>query len=147
MAHLVAKLLVLGFRRLLEALAVPVEQPAVIKAAQAAVLHPPVGQVGAAMRAELADESKLTVVGSEQDEIFAHDPDRHRRTAGRHLLRRCNRLPVAAQEFPARSSRPGLGQQVIVGLGQHCEASSLSLFLWPWIAILHSKFEQHNIPF
>ena len=100
-----------------------------IKAAQAAVLDPPVGQVGAAMRAELADESKLAAVGPEQHEIFAHDPDWDRRAAGRHFLRRRNRLPIAAQEFPARSSRPGLGQQVIVGLGQHCEASSLSLFL------------------
>ena len=52
-----AEIAVVGLGRRLQALAVHVEQPAVEGAAQAAVLEPAVGEVGAAMRTAAADQA------------------------------------------------------------------------------------------
>jgi hypothetical protein len=48
-----------------------VEQPAVECAPQAAVLQPPIGEVGAAVRAGTLDQAVATPVVPEQHEVFA----------------------------------------------------------------------------
>jgi len=50
MAHLVTELLALRLGRLIDALAVYIEQPTVIEAAKPAILDTAVRQVGSAMR-------------------------------------------------------------------------------------------------
>ena len=57
--------------RRLQALARGVEQPAMERAAQAAVLQPPEGEIGAAMRAMPLDQAMAAGFVAEQHEILA----------------------------------------------------------------------------
>ena len=68
---LAQRLLLSGSAGRLQALAVDVEQPAVEGAAQAAVLQPPVGEIGAAMRTLPADQPVAAVVVLEGDQVLA----------------------------------------------------------------------------
>ena len=69
-----ARALRLGRR--LQALAGHVEQPAVERAAQAAVLEPAEGQVGAAMRAMAVDQAVAALLVAKQHQILAEQFDR-----------------------------------------------------------------------
>ena len=62
--------------RRLQALARDVEQPAMEGAAQAAVLQPAEGEVGAAMRAMPVDQAVAALLVAEQHQVFAEQVDR-----------------------------------------------------------------------
>ena len=89
---------VVGLGRRLQAFAVHVEQPAMKRAAQAAVFEPAVGEVGAAMRAGAADQAVAALVVLEDDEVFAEQPDRLDRPVAGQLVDQRGRLPIAAQQ-------------------------------------------------
>src|SRR6185312_4024802 len=112
----------LGFAGLLEAASLNVEKPAVIDAAQPAILDAPVTEIGAAMRALQAEQTKAALVVAEQHQILAHDPYMKRRAARHDIARQGDRLPVAAHEVAARRTRPGLRQQFhrMYGIFGHC---------------------------
>ncbi len=113
---LVAELAALGLGRLVDAFALDVEQPAVIEAAQAAVLDPAVGQVGAAVGTMQADQAQTILVVTKQHQVLAHDADGKGIAARRHLLGRRDGLPIAAQQLAAGRARPGLRQKIVLGL-------------------------------
>ncbi len=60
-----------GLGRRFQALPVDVEQPAMEGAAQAAVLQPPEGEIGAAMRAMPLEQAVAALVVLEQHEVLA----------------------------------------------------------------------------
>src|SRR5690606_20274931 len=64
------------FCRGFQAIAVHVEQPAVERAAQAAVLQPPEGKVCAAVRAIAIDETVAALLVTEEHEVFTQQPHR-----------------------------------------------------------------------
>ena len=66
-----AQVRALRLRRRLQALAGDVEQPAMERAAQAAMFEPAEGEVGAAMRAVAVDQAVAAVLVAKQHEIFA----------------------------------------------------------------------------
>src|SRR3954471_4013070 len=57
-------------RRAFQALTVDIEQPAMEGAAQAAVLQPAEGEIGAAMRTGALDQAIAAALVAEQDEIL-----------------------------------------------------------------------------
>ena len=89
--------------------AVDVEQPAVERAAQPAVLQPAVGEIGAAMRAVAVDQAVAALVVAEQHEVLAHQPHRLDRPVAGELVDQRDRLPVAAQQCAGLRcpARPG----------------------------------------
>ena len=121
--HGIAELALLG--RLVDALAVHVEQPAVIEAANAAVLDSAIAEIGAAMRAVALDQAKTILVVAEQDQVFAHDADRQGIAARRDFFRRRDGLPIAPQELAARRAGAGARQQIVLCLSQHDVSLSL----------------------
>jgi hypothetical protein len=60
-----------GLSRLIDDIAAFIVKPAMIDAAQAPVLHPAVTQIGAAVRAVKADETRLALVVAKHDQILA----------------------------------------------------------------------------
>ena len=94
---------------LFEAVAVDVVQPAVVQAAQPAVLDAPVAQVGGAVRAVDTEQAELAVLVAEEREVFAEDPHVQGSAAGWQLLSEGDRVPVAAEHLAARRARPCLG--------------------------------------
>ena len=66
-----------------QAVARHVEQPAVERAAQAAVLEPAVGEVGAAVRAGALEQAVAALVVAEQHQVLAEQPHRLDRPRGR----------------------------------------------------------------
>src|SRR5438876_478695 len=81
--------LVLTFRwfgRLLQAASVDVVKPAMIEAAQPAILDPAVAEIGAAMRAVETEQARAAAIVAKQDQVLAKDFDRHRRRTGQKLV-------------------------------------------------------------
>ncbi len=115
-----AEVAVVGLRRRLQALAVDVEQPAVKRAAQAAVFQPAVSEIGAAMRAVPADQSVAALLVLEDDEVFAEQPHRLHRPVGRELIDQRGRLPVAAHQRAGGGAGIGAGDQVVLFRAEHC---------------------------
>ena len=109
---------VLRLGGLLEAAPVGAVEPAVVEAAQAAVLQPPEGQVDAAVRAEAADQPPAAVA-AEQDQVLAEQPHRLDRTLRRHLGHERRRLPVGAHQPAQRRVRPGPRDALVVRLLEH----------------------------
>jgi hypothetical protein len=105
--------------RLFEAVALPVEKPAVVETTETAVLYPSVAQVGTPVGAMKTEQSEITVVVAKQDEILAQDSNRHRRAIGRQLFEQGYRLPVSPEQITARSAGSGAGQQIVIFLRQH----------------------------
>ena len=99
---------------------VDVEQPAVEGAAQAAVLQPAEGEVGAAMRAMAIDQAVTALLVAKQHEIL-------RRAVLPALTGRgpCSSSTSAAGcqyiriSFPHGVLRPGAGDQVVLFLAHH----------------------------
>src|SRR5207245_1301958 len=112
--HLAFQVAVLGLRRLIEAAAVHVVEPAVIEAAQATIFQPAVAQVGATMGALTPEQADTALLVAKQDEMLAHDPDRDRRASLGKLRAGSDRLPVLAQELAAGRAGTGFGQQPIL---------------------------------
>src|SRR5688572_5883170 len=99
-----------GLAGLLDHATANVVQPAMIQASQTAVLDPAIAQVGAAMRTMEPQQSRPALVITKEDKLFAHDPDRLRRSAQRQLFGKRHRLPVTAQQFAGGSFWIGLSE-------------------------------------
>ena len=98
-----AELRVLRLGRRLEALAGGVEQPAVEGAAQAAILQPAEGEIGAAMRAVAIDQAVAAALVAEQHEVLAEQLDRPDRA----LALRARRPAPPAASTSASACRTG----------------------------------------
>ena len=114
-----AEVAVVGLGRRLQACAVDVEQPAVERAAQSAVFQPPVGQVGAAMRAMAADQAVAAPVVLEGDEVFAKQPHRLDRPVAGQLIDQRRRLPVAPHQRAGRGAGRGAGDEIVLFGAEH----------------------------
>src|SRR6266850_386132 len=95
------------FSRHVDDLAVYVVEPPVIDAAQPAVFEPAVAQVRAAVRAVQIEQPELSLFIAKQHELFAEEFYGKGRRADGYFFRECRRLPVAAHQLAARSSRSG----------------------------------------
>jgi len=89
-----------GLARRLEKAAVHVEDPAVIAAADAALLENAVLERRAAVRAVQLEQADAARAIAEDDEVLAHDPDPPRHVA--EVAREGHGLPEAAQVLAAR---------------------------------------------
>ena len=113
----------LRLRRCLQALARDVKQPAVKGAAQAALLEPAEGKVGAAMRAVAFDQAVAAFFVAKQHQILAEQFYRLDRPWALELVDQRRRLPIHPHQFPAGVFGPGAGDQVVLLLAHHGGAS------------------------
>ena len=103
-----------------EAASVGGEFPAVIGAADAAVLVAAKEQVGAAVRAARRDETDRAVGGAERTQVLAEDGDADRRAVGfRQFGAEQHGMPEAAEQVAHRRLRAGAGEQDVIGFGKH----------------------------
>ena len=105
-----------------DALAVGVELPAVVAAAQAAVLDDAVHERGAAVRAAFVGDPVRAVGQLEHGEVLAQQS----RPLDRELVELANerhRVPVVAQHVAHRRARPDPGQLVVLLLASSCGLS------------------------
>ena len=114
-----AQIAVVRLGRRLQALAVDVEQPAMKRAAQAAVLQPPIGEIGAAMRAMPPDQPVAALVVLEDDEVFAEQPHRLYRPVAGELIDQRGRLPIAAHQIAGRGAGRGAGDEIVLLGAEH----------------------------
>ena len=113
LAHEVAVAPAVRFARLLQAVSLDVEQPAVIAAAEPALLDLAVVERGPAVRAACVDEPGAARPVAEEDQVLAEDPYRPGRGPG--VSDQTDRVPVAAQQLAHRRARPDLGELAQVG--------------------------------
>jgi len=117
-ADLVAELL--RFVHLIDAVAVDVELPAMIDAAQARLFVAPEPQRGAPMGAEFIDEADAAPAVAKTDEALAEQPDTYRRAVRLgQFAREKRRDPVSPQHVTHRGSGPGPRHQLVVFACQH----------------------------
>ena len=96
-----------GLVHLLDAAAVDREFPAVIDAAQPALLVAPEPQGGAAMGAILVDEPDPALAVAKGDEVFAQEPHPHRRSVGLgEFAREQGRDPIEPHRAAHRRALP-----------------------------------------
>src|SRR6185437_13801570 len=107
LAHIVAVLAELGLARLLEAIPLRIEEPAVIAAADAALLDLAVIKRGAAMGAARIEQARPAATVAKEDQILAQHTDLLR-PVGR-FARERDRMPIATQELAHLGARTGLG--------------------------------------
>jgi hypothetical protein len=112
LAHLVAGAAAFGLAGLLHAMALHVEQPAVVAAADAALFDLAVIQGRAAMRAVRVDQAGPAGLVAKQDQVLAQHPHLARRVAG--VGRGADRVPVAPEQFAHRRAGADLGQLLAV---------------------------------
>src|SRR5689334_3521604 len=105
--------------RSFQAAAVHVVEPAVVYAAEPAVLESPIAEVGGSVRAVEIQQADATLLVAEHDQVLAEQAQRDRRPTGRKLLAQRRGLPVTAQEAATGRARAGLGQQLVLFLAQH----------------------------
>jgi len=108
-----------GLGRGLEAVALGVEQPAVEGAAQAAVLEPAEGEVGAAVRAVAVEHAELAVLVTEQDEVLPHELHRLDRARTRQFVGQGHRLPVPAQQLAGGGAGSDAGDEIVLLCADH----------------------------
>jgi hypothetical protein len=102
------------------AVAVDVEFPAMIGAAQAAPFVAAVVEIGAAMRTVRLDDADATVAVAERQQVFTEDLDLLlRAVALGQFLGEQRRHPEAAQQVAHRRARPAAGQEFIVLATEH----------------------------
>jgi hypothetical protein len=109
-------LLELPLRRLVglfQAATGDVVEPPVIDAADTAVLHSTVGQIGATMCADGVDETGPALAVAKQHQILAEQAHRTRWPTRRELLGERGWLPVAAEEVSRGCAGPDLSQQIV----------------------------------
>ena len=109
MADFGMEIAVFRFRRLFEAASGLVEQPAVERAAQPAVLEPAKTQIGAAVRAFAPHQPVAAGFGPEQHQILAEQADGFGRPVAVELFGQGGRLPVAAHQLAAARAAAGFG--------------------------------------
>ena len=108
----------------LQAVAIHVEFPAVIGAANTAVFVAAKEQVRAAMRAARFHQPDAVLAVAERDQVLAEQPDAHRRAVGdRHLPRDQRRDPEPAEQRSHWRARTGAGQRLVLVPGQHGDSS------------------------
>src|ERR1051325_11603713 len=117
MADAVSVFAAIGLARLLETAAVNVVEPAVVAATQPAVLDAAVAQIGAAVRAVNAQETRPPLIVAKQRELFAENFNRQRRAALRQLFRERHGLPVAPEHLAGRRALICAGQPIVLLLG------------------------------
>ena len=119
-------LAVAAFARLgrhLDALAGVVVLPAVVGAAQAAVLVAPEPQRHAAVGAELVGQRELVVGVAPGQQPLGQELEPHRRATGlRQFLGQQRRLPARPEHPSHRRAGAGLGEQVVLFFSQHRSA-------------------------
>ena len=99
---------VLGHRRNVQAVAVHVELPAVVGAAQAAVLVAAKEQVGAPVRTARLDQADAALAVAEGEQVFAEDGGALGRAVGPlQFAREQDGHPEAAEQIAHRRARPG----------------------------------------
>jgi hypothetical protein len=104
--------------RLFAAGAELVEHPAVVAAAQAALLDDAVAKIGAAVRTVPFQQTVVSGKILVQHKVFAKQSHR----LGRRVIQfrnRRDRLPVAAQQRAHLRAGPDLGQQTVAFVAQH----------------------------
>jgi hypothetical protein len=89
------------------------------RAAQADILQPSEGEVGAAMRAMAVDQAVAAVRVAEQYEIFPEQLDGPQRTLSLQFVQQRRRLPVHPHQLSAGVFRAGAGDQVVLFLAHH----------------------------
>ena len=99
-------------------------------AAQAAILQPAEGEVGAAMRAVAVDQAVAALLVAKQHQVFAEQFDRPDRARALQLVHQRRRLPVHPHQLAAGIFRPGAGDQVVRFLAHHGGGSVLELFAY-----------------
>ena len=123
LAHAPVQVGAFGLGRLLQAGAGHVVEPAVERAAQAAVFQPAEGEVGAAVAAMAVDQAEPPGLVAEQHQILPEQPHGlHRARVVRfrgQFLRQRDRLPVAPHQRAAGGAGAGPGQQGVLFRGQH----------------------------
>ena len=111
------------FRRHVDAVAVLVEFPAVVDAAQSALFVAAEEQRGAAMRTKRIDDADVAVRIAKRYQIFAQQTHAHRRAVGfGQLFGKQRREPVAAEQVPHRRARTDTGEAFVILLTQHSAA-------------------------
>ena len=95
-------------------------------AAQAAILEPAEGEVGAAMRAVAVDQAVASLFIAEQHEVFAEQFDRAHRPRSLQLIHQRRRLPVHPHQLAAGVLAAGAGNQVVRFLAHHGEDLRIS---------------------
>src|SRR4051812_35345366 len=88
-------------------------------AAQAAMLEPSEGEIGAAMRAVPIDQAVTPGLVAEQHQVFAEQSDGADRAIAVELVHQRRRLPVASHQLPAGILGTGAGDQVVLLLAHH----------------------------
>ena len=96
-----------------------VEQPAVERAAQPAVLQPAEREIGAAMRAGALDQAVAPLVVAEQDEVLAEQPQRLDRPVAGKLVDQRGRLPIAPHQRAGWGARSDPGDELVLLSAQH----------------------------
>ena len=106
----------LGLAGLLQAMALHVEQPAVVAAADAALLHLAVIERGAPVRAVRMHQAGPAGPVAKQDQVLAQHPDLARRGGG--IGGQPDGVPVAAQQLAHGLAGADFGQFGAVGGGR-----------------------------
>jgi hypothetical protein len=88
-------------------------------AANAAMLEPAEGEIGAAMRAVAIDQAVAALLVAKQHEVFAEQFHRPHRPRAFEFIDQRRRLPVHPHQFSARVFRSGAGDQVVRFLAHH----------------------------
>ena len=109
--------------RLAQAAAGWSEQPAVVVAAQPALLDDAVREVRAAVRAVPVDQAVGAPTVLVQDEILAEEPDRLDRSVVQ-LGDGGDRHPVAPEQLAHRRAAPDLGEHEVLLVAQHAALDS-----------------------
>ena len=107
--HALAKLF--GLARHVDALASCVVEPPMIATTQPLLLDPSPLERGAAVRAMRIERTDAPLLVAEDDEFLAEQFYLLRQIAK--LIRRADRLPIAAQEFAHRAPRLDAGQLIV----------------------------------
>ena len=121
--NLVLELAALGLGGLVDAVAVHVEHPAVVGAANPFLLRDAVGEVRLAVRAGGFDEAELACGAPEQHEVFAEDAHLARRGVLVQLLAAGDGVPVAPHQIAHRRTGANPGQTVVSCPGSACATS------------------------
>ncbi len=123
-----------GLCRLLKAVTLAVEQPAVEGTAQAICFESAVRQVDTAMGAETPGEPVFAVGGLEQYQLLVHQGDRFYGAFAVEFFGERHGLPVAAQYLTGSGFGAGFGKADILFGSQHVINPNISL-----------KYEQRRV--
>ncbi|MCY1218326.1 hypothetical protein D9M72_302700 [compost metagenome] len=119
LADALAQLAASGFRWRFQARAVAIEQPAVERAAQAAVFQAPEAQVRAAVRAVAVEHAVLAVLVAKHDKVLAHQANRAHRALSLELIDQRHRLPVLPQQAATGGIRADARHKFVLFSGHH----------------------------